>query len=94
MNSMIPQTRASWLLAAMVVLLLSTQVAQSAHMHVDNHFAMDCAYCLVDVGEGIASAAVAPSCLASSTSSLPAMLVSPVVSFYRPNARGPPALSN
>lgn len=90
---MIPQVHSRWLLAVIVALLLGGQIAQSAHIHADNHFASDCAQCHLDSGKAVTSADSTTPYLPASTTVRPAVLAAPVVRFYRPTARGPPALS-
>lgn len=94
MKALIPQAHSRWFLAAIVVLLLGAQGAQSAHIHTDNHFAPDCTQCSVDAGQAITNAAAATPYLPASTTVHPTVLTAPVVSSYRPTARGPPTLSN
>jgi len=93
MKVMITQARTRWFLAAIVVLLLGAQVAQSAHIHADNHFTPDCAQCSVDAGQAITNAAATPYVPASTTAH-PTVLAAPVASPLRPTGRGPPTLSN
>ncbi|MEP0203615.1 MAG: hypothetical protein ABJ084_05135 [Halioglobus sp.] len=95
MKPIASQTRAHWLIAAMVMLLLGAQVAQSAHLHADHSITPDCMQCSTDGGQAaVTTKADAPSCIAAVRSNNVQVSAAPVATFYRLAARGPPALSN
>jgi len=89
------QTRAHWLIAAMVMLLLSAQLAQSAHLHADHSITPDCVQCSADGGQtALIAGAATPSCIAAVRSNNTHLTAAPVATFYRLAARGPPVLFN
>ena len=95
MKPIASRTRAPWLIAAMVMLLLGAQIAQSAHLHADHTITPDCVQCSADGGQAaVATKAAATSCFAAVRSSNILVSVAPVATFYRLAARGPPVLSN
>ena len=95
MKPIASRTRAPWLIAAMVMLLLGAQFAQSAHLHADHTIATDCVQCSTDGGQAVVTTkAAAPSCIAAIRSNNVHVSAAPVATFYRLAARGPPVLSN
>lgn len=95
MKNAAQQSRRCRVLTVLVVLLLSAQVLQAAHLHADHSLAQDCVQCQVDGGQAMAvTDAVTPPCLPAVDTSHPDVAVAPVATFYRLAARGPPTLSS
>ncbi|MEP5766107.1 MAG: hypothetical protein ABJ308_16030 [Halieaceae bacterium] len=95
MKNIASQTRAHWLIAAMVMLLLGAQIAQSAHLHADHSMAPDCVQCSADGGQtALIAGAATPPCIAAIRGNNTHLSAAPFATFYRLAARGPPALSN
>ena len=95
MKNIPSQTRAHWLIAAMVMLLLGAQLAQSAHLHADHAITPDCVQCSADGSQtALTAEAATPPCIAAVRNNNTHLPAAPVATFYRLAARGPPVLFN